>query len=179
MIIVAVLDGYSSSVAEVKTRHVVRDCLEKSAHKNNFTIFARKSRFMRSTSRKLLKDIESKEFKSNKLLCVGKSLGGKHIVQRVLNKIGALFYDEVHLITIDINWPAWNLNLNGRTVKLKYPVDSAINLYVHGKPRQQCGAQLSGQNVQNIQVLGKNHHSIIESKEVRTAINRTLNKMTL
>lgn len=171
---VVVLNGASSSIREVKTHHIIREILQD--HGIKYTLYWEKA--SRRNAGKILDYIEDNESFSNTLICVGKSLGGKYMVKKVLNKIGAPFYHKIFLLTIDINWPIlfwdWTPNLNKKTVNLKCPVRYAANIYVEGKPKQQCGALLAGKNVRNIPVTGVNHYSVIHHKKVRSTMKDIL-----
>ena len=181
MIVAAVLNGWASSVSKTRTHHLVEELLVE--HEAPFVLKGLKSSFFWSRSRELAKWIQRQESRDSRLLCVGKSLGARHMVERVLNQCFPTGYGQVRLVTIDPNWPEfwdWTPNLNRQSLKLAAPVTCAVNLYVAGEPRQQCGARLMctpTTECHNIIVPDCDHYSIVESPTVREVLDEIIDDM--
>jgi hypothetical protein len=116
----------------------------------------------------------------NSLLCVGKSLGARNMISFVLNEIGDLHYRRTALVTIDPCWPFvedWKPNLNGKVLKLSYPVDMATNIFAALPKTEQAGALVqgpSGCGVENIPLSDVDHYSITTSPVVKSAVRRSV-----
>lgn len=177
MIITVVLNGYSSSVDPTKTSMVVAGVLAclGAPHRT----LALKARFAYGQTREVRKFIVSNDDQHHDLLLVGKSLGARNLVERVINRwVSYPSYRSVHLVTIDPNWPEpFNLrpNLNRSTLKMTRALDSATNIFVVGRPDQQAGAMLVGPHgapIINIPIVGSDHHAISSHPTVRKELSQ-------
>ena len=182
MIVAAVLNGWTSSLAETRTSQIVLEELRATTVPHKF--LGLKSLFFYPRSERVKRFATSNDSPTNKLLCVGKSLGAYHMVTRVLNRCTDLAYKRIILLTIDINYPTLcdcTPNLNKTVVKLTEPVTQAVNLYVHAlEPRQQAGALLKtlpGVPCKNKIVDGANHYSIVEAPMVRREIRKAIEEL--
>jgi hypothetical protein len=179
MLVTVCLDGYSTSIRP-GIREVLTNTLSRSDIVNS-PIFSKKSSMFKLRSRKTRKFILEHNKSSNNLLLVGKSLGAKHLVERVINKLPPLKYRKIGLFLVDPNWPTlwdWTPNLNGRVLTVKTRVDYAINVYYLGKKREQAGARLclnSDLPANNVALLDTDHQSIVNHFITR----RKLYKMVL
>lgn len=177
MIVAVVLNGWSSSSRKSKTRTnaLVEELLIES--EVPFELLGLKSSFFKSRSRRIREHIEALQHPERSLLCVGKSLGARNMVQLVLNKLGPLSYRRILLGTLDPNWPeSWDLtpNLNGRLLHLTCKVDRASSVYhLSTKPRKQAGALLAGPagvRVDNFPVTDCDHYSIVRHPRSRKVL---------
>lgn len=179
---VVVLNGWSSSSRgeETRTHLLVKRELDRA--KANYHLLGLKAMFLYARSRRVKKFIQAHEHKDKALVCFGKSLGGRNVVQRVLNTIGPLQYQEIHLMTIDPNWPeSWDLtpNLNRLTLKLTRPVTRAVNVYYAAPAgsREQAGARLKappGVPCQNEPISDTDHIRIVEHPTTERFVRKTL-----
>lgn len=171
MIVAAVLNGWgaSSRRRESRTAALVRDVLGDRDH----IIMARRAMFLLPRYRRFRRYIRAHQGHDNALLCVSKSLGSLYMVIHILNQLRPLVYRRIAFLSIDLNYPTWEdwrPNLNHIVVPLRHRVDSAVNIYVVGRPRQQAGARLAGANVTNIAVEGYDHISIVQAAVVRESL---------
>jgi len=183
MIIAACLNGWASFSAPTRTATIVRELLAQEGRPCEF--IGLKSRFFWGRSTQIAKFVQRFENRHDDLLLVGKSLGAKHIVERVLNLAPGLRYRSIHLITIDPNWPTWRdwtPNLNGQVLHVTEPVDGATNLYVLAEnKRQQAGALLGclpGVPCKNVIVVGADHYSVVESPLVKQTIRKVIKSLS-
>lgn len=173
MIIAATLSGWSASSRPLKSRthEIVSEALEPHAHEH----LAKRAMFTKHRARRFRRFIQRYDFYTNTLLCVGKSLGAKVMVEQVLNRLPELHYKKVLCLTIDPCWPLkwdWTPNLNRTTLRLTHPVDWSINVYLVGQPGQQCGAILAGpSHIENRAVLRGTHHRMQEHAAVQGALD--------
>jgi len=180
MLIVGVMNGYSSSSTSTRTGAVVAELL--SDRQTPHELLELKSHVVWSSARKMTKWLNSRLAPSktypppSAVLLVGKSLGAVHIIRRVLPRIH-IGQIPLYLFTIDPNEPrGWDLNpnLNEETIEIPIEVTKAVNIYVFSHDQyQQCGARLNGKTVENLPVaaqLGYDHYSIVISKIVRDAL---------
>lgn len=151
-----------------------------------YDMLGMRSSFLLRRSRQFRRFIRDHQGSGRSLVCVGKSFGGKQIVEEVLNPINErLDYCGIYLITIDPNWPAcWDLtpNLNRHTLRLTKPITAAVNVYFATKePRKQAGAMLvtpKGTPVKNIPLADCDHYSIVQNPMTEIVIRKTLLEAT-
>jgi hypothetical protein len=174
MLIIATLDGYSPSLADVLMHEVVADVLDGKPCLAEWW----KSSFLRSRSREIARFIRQHRGSENDLLLVGKSLGAWHMIERVLNPMAEpLGYGSTSLLTVDPNkptWRDWSPNLNDRVLHLTRRVDRAVNVYVIARERrQQAGALVEGPPglvVENVPVVDADHYSIVGHPVVKSKL---------
>ena len=167
------MDGFSSSIRDLRTHdiilHEIKGC--------KYKLIWRRGNAFRFGTRAIRKFIVKNQSKDNILLLVGKSLGGKEIINNVLNKLPTLNYSTINLLTLDPCWPLltdWTPNLNDYELEVTYPINKGINLQVIGTPNQQCGAKVVGPNIKNVEIFNSDHYSIIVNPEVKVAIRRLI-----
>lgn len=175
MIHAYVLNGYGSSLRETRTSRLVREELEEAAV--DYTFEAHRAILLSSRSRKIRQRIQRLADREVALLLVGKSLGARNMVERVVNRMGPVRYRGIYLVTIDPCWPeCWDLtpNLNHRTLRVERYVDAATNVqYITIDPREQAGAMLvvpKGVDVRHERVTDADHFTIVEHPATRAAI---------
>jgi hypothetical protein len=183
---VVVLNGWSSSSRGKKTRTHLLVKRELDRAGADYELLGLKAMFLHARARRVKRFIQEHEGSDRRLLCVGKSLGARNVVQRVLNPIYRIKYEEIHLMTIDPNWPeSWDLtpNLNRCTLRLTRAVTRAANIYYAAPKgsREQAGAQLvapPGVPCVNEPVADTDHIKIVEhpltKQFVRKAIKEAL-----
>jgi len=193
MLIIPILDGYSASITDTNMYDVVTQILlDYGKDTKHEVCYERSKIFDRKGNEKILRFIFEHESEDNTLLCVAKSLGAKRMINNVLNRLAlrknSLNYKRVYCFTIDPNWPLWydlTPNLNNRKLTIKYPVDNFINVYVHGKRHQQCGAKVLSKYipknqaliVHNVPVYKYDHYSIVGSPNVRERLGVMIRKV--
>lgn len=182
---VVVLNGWSSKCREEKTRthRLVKRELDRAGA--DYELLGLRASFLYARARRVRRFILDHSGSGRVLVCVGKSLGGRNVVKRVLNHPGDLRHDKIYLLTIDPNWPeTWDLtpNLNRSALRLQRPVTMAWNVYyVTPEPRTQAGARLiapPGVPCVNEPVTDTDHIKIvghpITEKFVRKALQEAL-----
>ena len=179
MIVPVVLNGWSASTRRKRTRtHTLVDRILGETGAPHVPVLGLKSMLLYARSRRVRKHIQRYERNDRVLLCVGKSLGARNMVERVLNKMEKLQYRSVYLVTIDPNWPeSWDLspNLNGHLLRLTHPVTLAVNVYFAAQKgtTKQAGALLStpkGVPCRNWPVTDCDHFSIVQHPKVRQVL---------
>jgi hypothetical protein len=179
---VVVLNGWSASSRGKETRTHLLVKRELDEARANYHLLGLKAMFIHARSRRVKKFIQRHEHRDKALVCFGKSLGARNMVQRVLNTIGPLEYPEIYLMTIDPNWPeSWDLtpNLNGHTLRLTRPVTRATNVYYLAPKgsRDQAGALLGspkGVPTTNHPVKDCDHVSIVEHPKTVELVSQTI-----
>jgi hypothetical protein len=179
---VVVLNGWSSSSRGSKTRthKLVERELERAGA--DYQLLGLKAMFIYARARRVKKFVKQHEGKGRVLACFGKSLGARNMVKRVLNPIYSIEYDEIHLMTIDPNWPeSWDLtpNLNSCTLRLTRPVSRAVNIYYAAPKgsRKQAGAILGvppGVPCVNEPVTDTDHIKIVEHPLTEQLVRKTI-----
>lgn len=175
MLIVANLDGYSSSSREHDLRlstHVHKELNESAAP---YRLFSRRSRICLSSSSAARDFVKRHMSPDHVLLCTGKSLGARNIVRYVLNIVGPLSYRRIYVLTVDPCWPlwwSWAPNLSCEELHLTRFVTHAINIHVIPRELdQQCGARLAGfGDIENRAVIDATHGDISGHPVVREAL---------
>lgn len=176
--IVAVLNGWGSSsrLRETRTAALVRRVTKGKVSIRGF--LARRAMIGWARSRRFKRFILRREDPEETLLLVGKSLGARNMITRVLNQLPMLQYRKVALLTIDPCWPErwdWKPNLNRRVLELTHPVHRAVNVYAVLPPDKQAGSMvglnlsnnmLTDLIVQNVPLMHVDHHTIVQSEEV-------------
>ena len=177
-LVVAVLNGWGSSSRrrESRTAALVRRTISNMGVEPEAIVTGR-ALLAWSRSRRYKRFIRHHQSYDRVLLCVGKSLGARNMVSRILNPLGDTGYKKTALLTIDPCWPIrWDLrpNLNHHTLHLSAYVDLAINVLCVLPPAQQAGAILTGQNVSNVPVTDHDHFSIVQSPDTKDALSSLL-----
>jgi len=176
MLIVACIDGASTSSGEDALSNVLRDVLADET--DSYTMRDWRASFMARRTRQVRSFVQKFSGQENTLLLVGKSLGGL-VAVNVWNHFSPidgrrLRYQKTALLTVDPNWPLlfdWKPNLNGQTLIVRHRPTMGVNVYVAGSgPDQQCGAQLVGPGVSNRAVVGSDHYAIVHHPAVSQAI---------
>lgn len=180
MIVAAVLNGWGASMRrkETRTAALVREALDGQDH----IVLARRAMIGWARARMMRRFIRAHSSKENGLLCVGKSLGARNMVGRVLNRLEPLSYRRIALLTIDPCWPLrgdWRPNLNRHVLDLDFPVDRAVNVYSRGGPDDQAGAMLRGNNVTNIPLTDVDHYSIVQDDVTAEELGELVDYLTL
>jgi hypothetical protein len=162
--IVAVLNGWGSSSRnrETRTAALVRDATDDIKSR---TMLAKRSMIGWARARRFRKFILEHQDPKQSLLCVGKSLGARNMVSRILNKLEPLEYYKTGLFTIDPCWPIkgdWKPNLNEKSLQLTHKIDKVINLYAVLPKDQQAGSRVFGDNVRNFPISDADHYSIVQ-----------------
>lgn len=183
MIIVGVMNGWSASVKKTRTSRLVKRLMDE-----NFDNTGEEYKF-RSYRSVLWKPIDIRsqmmrryvrrnQSSNNTLLLVGKSLGARNMVKRVLNPLQFLCYAKMALVTIDPCWPIKGdptPNLNSRKLVLITPCQRVDNIYLVAQEYEQAGARVftvEGPNATNIAIpscpvlglrqVSNTHQNIIE-----------------
>lgn len=174
MLVVAALNGWGASSRPFKNRltSIVQEAVEPHEH----VFLGKRAMLTGHRSRRFRRFIQRHESPENVLLAVGKSLGARNMVKEVLNPLVGKVdgYAKILVLTIDPCWPTlrdWAPNLNRRILKLRLGVTKGINVYVIGKPNQQCGALLSGGfGIENRGLTKYTHRSVTTSPEAHQAL---------
>lgn len=181
MIHAYVLNGYASSLRKTRTANLVESTLEESGAE--YALEAHRAMLISSRSRKVRRRIQRRADPEVALLLVGKSLGARNMVERVINRMGPVRYRGIYLVTIDPCWPAcwdWTPNRNRAVLRLDRYVDDAINVqYVTSDDREQAGALLAApRNVplRNEFVTDADHFSVVDHPVTRHAIKTMVAK---
>lgn len=173
-IIVAGMGGYSASSRRRQSRIVQVVRRESRSYCSHF--YGRKSTFGKRRARECLEFIKAHADPDKGLLIYGKSLGAKHIIERVMNHPGPMRYRHVCLLTVDPNWPIWwpprwTPNLNDKQLRLWRVTTKAINLYFKSSdPFEQAGCRVEGAHVENQPLFDVDHKTITTHPAVKTAI---------
>lgn len=187
-LVVAIINGYSASLREEneKSSGVVQKCLD-IEEVNSYVMVDRKATILRLETRHVRNFIKAHQGLNSSLLCVGKSLGARRIINNVLNKIDVRKgYERIGVVTIDPNWPVFrdpNPNLNKKALYINHMVDYCRNVYLcSSDPRSQAGARVYTQYTcdrRNIAVnrSGVDHSSITETPEAEGAIRYVIRKL--
>jgi hypothetical protein len=183
VLVVAVLNGWSSSTIarETRTSRLVRELTWGLVPNGMF--LSKKSMIFFTRSRNVRRFIMKHQSPNRALLLVGKSLGGRNMVERVVNKLPPAFrcYAATALVTVDPCWPTfwdWRPNLNDETLRLKYHVDRVVNVYAKLPEGEQAGAKVETPRVYapatNIGLTDVDHFSIVQSPTVRSVLRHTI-----
>lgn len=175
MLVCACVDGYSAHLRDPDmsdfTEQVVKDLAPTFVFKKWRANLFRRRRYA------LMRWLVQQQNPSKRLVLVGKSLGAVSVV-RAWNALGdRLSYQKVGIVTIDPCWPLltdWTPNLNNEILLLKHRPTLAINVYVIGTSKMQCGAQILGANTLNRAVLTSDHFQVIQTKATRAALCEVL-----
>lgn len=167
--IVVVLNGWSSSVRSSSGR--ISSVVSAATSEVEKIVFSSRATLGGRQARKAKRFILKHQDKYESLLCVGKSLGAKQLICKVLNKLPALEYRKVGLFTVDPCWPLWYNwapNLNNKSLNRPNGVTKAYNFYAVLPPNQQAGARVAGAD--NFPLTGVDHYSIVRSDRVRRGL---------
>lgn len=158
MLVVAEIDGYSESIRSFRTEDLVRNEVAFSDVRDSF--YSRSNVLSKHRFKRFV--VANGTTGEDDLLCVGKSLGGKKIIQ-ALNALPQLRrdgesseavcrddsfhgYRRVVVVIIDANWPLltnWTPNLGDRFLDVWQPVDALFNIrVVASSASTQAGAKI-------------------------------------
>jgi len=175
-VVVVVLNGWGSSSRRRETRTATMAREVTKGHVAEGRFLGLRAMLGWSRSRRVRRFILRHQNPHRSLLLVGKSLGARNMVSRVLNRMATpLGYRRVGLVTIDPCWPTrWDLtpNLNRAVLKLTATVDQATNFMAVLPQDQQAGAMVHGPRVVNVPLSGPDHFTIVQAPEVRAELER-------
>lgn len=179
-IVTAVLNGWGSSSRqrESRTANLVKSALFNRGLEGPF--LGKRSMFLASRARRFRRFIRKHQSPELSLLCVGKSLGARNMVTRVLNNLPVLEYRKVGLLTIDPCWPRdgqLRPNCNREVLYLSYPVTVGINVVAVLPQDQQAGSIVYGENVSNVPLNDHDHISIVHSPDVHAALGDIIREL--
>jgi hypothetical protein len=193
-IIVATVDGYSTSSAMYDLETTTRCVLD--VNQVDFSLVGVRSRLVVPTWRKVIRHLKHERAASPTVLLVGKSLGAKIILNKVV--LRALdMYEHVYVFTIDPCWPRWGVeptrhglqvprvdwtpNRNGDVLVVPAGVTEAVNVYVESADAsQQCGCPVARDRkgkgvVRNMAFSashGYDHWNVVGSKAVKSELGK-------
>lgn len=179
MIVTAILDGFSTSSRPFRYRlhPIILWALQDTEH----VALAKRALFAPHRARTMRRFIAKHDNYENTLLVCGKSLGGKIMIDDVINKMPRLSYKKLFILIVDANWPTckdWTPNLNHKLLHINRPFDHAINVMnIATTPHQQAGAMIvgpCGYKLENRMIKGWSHKTIVDSPQITAAVEELI-----
>jgi len=176
-LVIACMDGSSASLRRSHTRMYMSDVVESAALKQtkDYHFKAVKGGLIFNGKSRIRRFILKHNVVTNNLLVVGKSYGGRNIVDLITDLKPILNYDLVYLFLVDACWVG--AAAAGHVIQIS-KVDKTINFYQRNNPGLK-GATTSpkAKYEADLTATGCDHFDIIERPEVLKMLGKSIKEL--